>query len=166
MIDVEKLFADNYEGLFRYLVRLTGDTDLAADVAQETFVRLVEREPDNKGIRAWLYRVATNLVRDHSRVSRRRIELLQEMTHRVPHGDPPTDADVALEIQEKRRAVRAALGALSVRDQTVLLMREEGFSHEEIAAAVGTTTKSVGRMIARALQKLSAELTLTLDPRE
>jgi RNA polymerase sigma factor (sigma-70 family) len=166
MIDVEKLFADNYEGLFRYLVRLTGDTDLAADVAQETFVRLVEREPDNKGIRAWLYRVATNLVRDHSRVSRRRIELLQEMTHRVPHGDPPTDADVALEIQEKRRAVRTALEALSVRDQTVLLMREEGFSHEEIAAAVGTTTKSVGRMIARALQKLSAELTLTVDPRE
>lgn len=166
MLDVEKLFADNYEGLFRYLVRLTGDSDLAADVAQEAFVRLVEREPDNKGIRAWLYRVATNLVRDHSRVTRRRIELLQEMTHRLPHGDPPTDAQLALEIAEKRKTVRTALESLSERDRTVLLMREEGFSHEEIATAVGTTTKSVGRMIARALQKLATELALTPDSRE
>jgi RNA polymerase sigma factor (sigma-70 family) len=166
MLDVEKLFTDNYEGLFRYLVRLTGDSDLAADVAQETFVRLVEREPDNTGIRAWLYRVATNLVRDHSRVARRRIELLQERSHRVPHGDAPTDAHLALEIEEKRQAVRNALEALSERDRTVLLMREEGFSHEEIATAVGTTTKSIGRMIARALQKLSNKLTLTPDSRE
>lgn len=166
MLDIEKLFADNYEGLFRYLVRLTGDSDLAEDVAQETFVRLVEKTPDNKGIRAWLYRVATNLVRDHSRVSRRRVELLQEMSTRVPHGDPPLDADVAMEVEERRKTVRGALDTLTERDRTVLLMREQGFSHEEIATAVGTTTKSVGRMIARALQKLSAELTLTPDATE
>ncbi|HUE96909.1 MAG TPA: RNA polymerase sigma factor, partial [Longimicrobiaceae bacterium] len=85
-MDVEKLFADNYEGLFRYLIRLTGDADLAADVAQETFVRLIEKKPDNTGIRAWLYRVATNLVRDHSRVRRRRTELLQGVPDRAPHG--------------------------------------------------------------------------------
>lgn len=166
MLDIEELFAENYGGLFRYLVRLTGDSDLAADVAQETFVRLVEKEPDNKGIRAWLYRVATNLVRDDARVSRRRIELLQERSSRLPHGDPPREADVALEVEERRRTVRIALDALGERDRTVLLMREEGFSHQEIAVAVGTTTKSVGRMIARALQKLSAELTLTPDAAE
>ena len=39
-------------------------------------------------------------------------------------------------------------------------MREGGFSHQEIAEAVGTTTKSVGSMIARALRKLSNELAL------
>lgn len=163
MLDIEKLFADHHEGLFRYLIRLTGDSDLASDVAQETFVRLVEKNPENKRIRAWLYRVATNLVRDHARVSRRRIELLQEKTHRLPHGDPPEDADRALEVTERRKVVRAALNALTERDRTVLLMREEGFSHAEIAGAVGTTTKSVGRMIARALTKLSAELTAIPD---
>lgn len=166
MLDIEKLFADNYEGLFRYLVRLTGDSDLAADVAQESFVRLVEKNPGDKGIRAWLYRVATNLVRDNARVSRRRMELLQEKSHRIPHGDPPQDADLSLETEERRKRVRAALDTLSERDRTVLLMREEGFSHEEIANAVGTTTKSVGRMIARALKKLSAELMLTPDVTE
>lgn len=49
---------------------------------------------------------------------------------------------------------------LSERDRTVLLMREEGFRHREIADAVGTTTKSVGTMIARALEKLAGELDL------
>jgi RNA polymerase sigma factor (sigma-70 family) len=165
-MDVERLFTDHYEGLFRYLVRLTGDADLAADVAQETFVRLVEREPDNTGIRAWLYRVATNLVRDDSRVRRRRLELLQATPGRVSHGDPPLQPDRELEIREKRQLIRVALGALSQRDQTVLLMREEGFSHQEIAVAVGTTAKSVGSMIARALRKLAAELALKPEATE
>ena len=49
---------------------------------------------------------------------------------------------------------------LEPRDRTVLLMREEGFTHHEIADAVGTTTKSVGTMIARALAKLAQRLDL------
>jgi RNA polymerase sigma factor (sigma-70 family) len=165
-LDVEKLFAEHYEGLFRYLVRLTGDSDLAADVTQETFVRLVEKKPDNTGIRAWLYRVATNIVRDDARIRRRRIELLQRSPDRLPHGDPPLVPDRELELREKKAMVRRALGALNARDQTVLLMREEGFSHQEIAQAVGTTTKSVGSMIARALRKLANELALKPETTE
>jgi DNA-directed RNA polymerase specialized sigma24 family protein len=42
-------------------------------------------------------------------------------------------------------------------------MREEGFSHREIAQAVGTTTGSVGTMVARALDKLSAALALDAE---
>ena len=47
----------------------------------------------------------------------------------------------------------------------MLLMREEGFSHREIAEAVGTTTGSVGTMIARALDKLAARLQLDEEAR-
>jgi len=165
-VDVEKLFADHYEGLFKYLVRLTGDPDLAADVAQESFVRLVEKNPANSGIRAWLYRVATNVVRDEARVRRRRIELLLGSPDRLPQGDPPLVPDRYLELMEKQAGVRRALDSLSSRDQTVLLMREEGFSHREIAEAVGTTTKSVGSMIARALRKLANELALKPETTE
>jgi DNA-directed RNA polymerase specialized sigma24 family protein len=53
------------------------------------------------------------------------------------------------------------LNQLEPRDRAVLLMREEGFAHREIADAVGTTTKSVGTMIARALEKLSRHLELS-----
>jgi RNA polymerase sigma factor (sigma-70 family) len=157
-VNVPQLFQEHYDVLYRYLVRLTGDPDLAADAAQEAFVRLIEKEPDGAQVRAWLYRVATNVVRDDSRVRRRRGELLREAPDRAPLADAPRSPELALEVREKQRLVRGALNALSLKDRTVLLMREEGFSHQEIADAVGTTTKSVGSMISRALQKLSAEI--------
>jgi len=165
-VDVQALFEEHYDGLFRYLVRLTGDPDMAADAAQEAFVRLVERRPDGEQIRGWLFRVATNVVRDGSRVHRRRIQILREAPDRAPVGDAPPDPLRNLELAEQRDRVRGALHRLGERDRTVLLMREEGFSHQEIAEAVGTTTKSVGSMIARALQKLSSELTSRPETRE
>ena len=67
-----------------------------------------------------------------------------------------------VESAERRHAVRAALDALSMKERTALLMREEGCSHREIADAVGTTTGSVGTLLARALDKLAAAL--PLDP--
>jgi RNA polymerase sigma factor (sigma-70 family) len=65
---------------------------------------------------------------------------------------------VDLERTEARAAVRRALACLSEKERTILLMREEGFSHREIAEAVGTTTGSVGTMFARALTKLESGL--------
>ena len=157
-MNVQQLFAEHYEALFRYLVRLTGDADAAADATQDAFVRLIERPPQDGQIRAWLFRVATNLVRDESRVRRRRLEILSESVDRAPIGDQPLAPDTALEAKERSLLVREALARLSLRERTVLLMREQGFSHQEIAETVETTTKSVGSMIARALQKLSVEL--------
>lgn len=165
-MNVEQIFAEHYDVLFRYLVKLTGDPDAAADAAQEAFVRLVERQPNGTQIRGWLFRVATNVVRDDSRIRRRRMELLQEAPDRAPMAETGPSADEALEIRDRKRIVRSALDALNVKERTILLMREEGFSHQEIAEAVGTTTKSVGSMIARAFNKLSAELAQRSETRE
>jgi RNA polymerase sigma-70 factor (ECF subfamily) len=157
-VNVTQLFQEHYDGLYRYLVRLTGDPDLAADAAQEAFVRLVERPPQDRHLRAWLYAVATNVVRDTARARARWLTLLMGSPDRAPVGDTPRSADVVLESSERQRHVRAALDRLSWKERTVLLMREEGFAHHEIAAAVGTTTGSVGTMLSRALHKLSTEL--------
>ena len=157
-MNVTQLFLEHYDGLFRYLVRLTGDEDLAADAAQEAFVRRVERPPQDRNLRAWLYAVATNVVRDSARARARWLTLLMGSPDRAPMGDVGPLPDVAAEQAERQRAVRAALDRLNWKERTVLLMREEGFAHHEIADAVGTTTGSVGTMLARALRKLSAEL--------
>ncbi|HEX6068889.1 MAG TPA: sigma-70 family RNA polymerase sigma factor [Longimicrobiaceae bacterium] len=164
-MDVDEVFEEHYEVLYRYLVRLTGDADQAADISQECFIRLIERRPEERQLRGWLFRVATNLVRDESRVRRRRLELLQESADPVGTGSAQIDPEAMLELKQRRQVVRRALDALSLRDRTLLLMREEGFSHKEMAVAVGTTTKSVGSMIARALNKLAVELTRPgMDP--
>jgi len=159
-VDVAALYAEHHAALFRYVVRLTGDGDLAADAVQETFTRLLERPPRDDNTKAWLFTVATNLVRGWSNSRKRRRELLDGAAARVPAGDAPLTPEAEAGANELRRAVRRALDQLGEKERTILLMREEGFSHREIADAVGTTTGSVGTMIARALDKLAERLPL------
>jgi RNA polymerase sigma factor (sigma-70 family) len=157
-VDLDALFTAHHDALLRYLTRLTGDADQAADAAQESYLRLVRQPParaDN--LRAWLFTVATNVVRDEWK-KRRHAVALSQTPSRAPQPDVPPSPHEQLEREERRRLVREMLQKLSTKDRTVLLMREEGFSHREIAEAVGTTTGSVGTMIARALKKLANEL--------
>jgi len=161
-IDAARLYTEHHAALFRYLVRLTGDEDLAADAAQETFTRLLEKPPRDEQPRAWLFTVATNVVRKWANRGKRRGELLQSNVD-AGSGEAPSNPASEVESAELKRVVRTALDSLSEKERTVLLMREEGFSHREIAEAVGTTTGSVGTMIARALDKLAERLPLDAE---
>ena len=107
--------------------------------------------------------MATNLVRGWANRGKRRQTLLEASPDRAFTGDAPRDPDADLHTRELRRTVRAALDTLADKERTILLMREEGFTHREIADAVGTTTGSVGTMIARALDKLAAQLPLDAE---
>ena len=157
-MDAAQLFEENYEALCRYLIRFTGDADAAADAAQEAFVRLLDRKPRAESPRAWLFTVATNVALEAQRTRSRRWRLLLSGASRVPHGDAPVAPDVKLEADMDRKQVQAALLALSEKERQALLMREEGFAQREIAEAVGTTTGSVGTLIARAMDKLARNL--------
>jgi RNA polymerase sigma factor (sigma-70 family) len=161
MLDLARLFDDHHQSLFRYLVRFSGDAELAADAVQEAFLRLVERPPPRRGgERAWLFTVATNVVLESTRTRTRHGRLLAAIGPRAPIGDPPRDPHELVEADERRQIVRDALAALSQKERTALLMREEGFSHREIAEAVGTTMGSVGTLVARALDRLAGTLAL------
>jgi RNA polymerase sigma-70 factor, ECF subfamily len=151
-------FSRHHPPLERYLARLTGDPDLAADVAQEAFVRLLEQDPPPAAVRPWLFRVATNLVRDSARRTRRREVLVLDGRAPSAHGDPAPPPDHALDRERARELVREALHQLSDKEREALLMREEGFRHREIAVALGTTTGSVGTLLNRALRKAATRL--------
>lgn len=157
-VDADRLYRECAPSLFRYLLRYGGDAEAAADAVQEAFARLLERPPRDVRARTWLFRVATNLLRQNGRSERRRLHLLREAPERAPLGAPYELPDREVETAERRSRVRTALDALGVRDRMVLLMRAEGFSHREIAEAAGTTTQSVGTILSRALDKLAAEL--------
>lgn len=144
--------------LLRYLQRLSGDPELAADAVQETFMRLAERPPQAGAVRSWLYRVGTNVVIDSGRTRQRRLRILAASPECATLADPPLNPEAALDREERRREVQAALAALSARDRTVLLMRAEGFAHREIAATIGVSTQSVGSITLRAMKKLAVAL--------
>jgi RNA polymerase sigma-70 factor (ECF subfamily) len=163
-MDLGALFAQHHGELFRYVARYTGDADLADDVVQDVFVRLAERPPGHREqLRGWLFRVATTIAIDAQRRARRRLVLVEAQAENLPVAEPPPSPATLVEQNETRRRVRDALATLNEKERAVLLMREEGFTHREIAEAVGTTTGSVGTMFARALDKLAGRLDLDAE---
>lgn len=148
-MEIQTLFEEAFPPLHRYCVRLTGDPDVAQDVAQEAFVRLVRDQVQGPpaALRGWLFRVAGNLIRDRYRVTENRRRLLEE--HPVAPDGPP-NPEMELERRQTVDGVRRALDQLSERDKTLLLMREEGFSYQEMADAVGVKATSIGTLLARA----------------
>lgn len=157
-MNLAELFDAHHDALFRYLVRLSGDRDLAADAAQEAFVRVIERPPPNGAARAWLFKVATNVILMERRTEGRRRRLLESARARAPMADPPRDPHDLAEAHDAQARVSAALAMLSPKERSAVLMREEGFAHREIAVALGTTTGSVGTLLARALDRLGRAL--------
>ena len=164
-VDPEQLYTEHSAALYRYALRQCGDAELASDIVQETFMRLLRRPPRDVSPRAWLFQVATNLAREWGRTGARRDRLLRIVPLDALHSDAPPGPEADVLAREEHVAVHRALARLLERDRMILLMREEGFTHAEIAAAVGTTTKSVGTLIARALAKLAAMLASTRDIR-
>ena len=154
---VRQAFAAHSASLHRYASRLTGDPDLAEDLVQDAFIRYA-RQAGILSDKAWLFRVVSNLACNASRADGRRRGLLGRVRFRQPMADLPPGPDEAYEKKELRSLVREALNRMPERDRVLLLMREEGFTHAEIAAAVDSTTKSVGTLLARALRKISTHL--------
>ena len=149
--DAGRVFSEYSGSLTRFVVRLSGDVDEANDVVQEVYLRFLERPPaHDSNLRGWLFTVATNLVRDRARDRHR------ELLHRQQEELLPSTAgaETGAELANARRELTALLALITPRDRTILLMRSEGFMHREIAEAVGTTTRSVGTMIARALRTI------------
>jgi len=147
-VEFEALYGRLYPALLRYVYRLTGRRDVAEDVAQEAFVRLWAHPlTDEAEAKRWLFTVALNLVRDGERRRRRQDRLRLRWAPRV---DPP---DEEVERGETVAHVQRALAQLAPRERAMLLMREEGFRYEEIAASVGVAPGSVGPLLARAVRR-------------
>ena len=156
---LEELFDAHHDSLFRFVARMSGDAEFAHDIVQDTFLTIAARPvPPDVPAKAWLFGIAQNLARSGLRKRQRRLVLLRDRHDGVPLPSQPVLPDAALEHDELRTAVRNALDELNEKERTMLLMREEGFKHREIAAALGTTTSSVGTMLARALARLAQQL--------
>lgn len=154
-LELAQAYRAHYRSLVRFLHRRTGDRAEAEDLAQEAFVRALQHRPDHP--RPWLFRVATNLVRDEGRKKavRRRHLAVVEGRERRSAAPPP---DVTLSRQQTVARVRAALGELTARDRDCLLLQEEGLSYEEIAEVTGLAPASIGTTLSRARRRLVAAL--------
>jgi RNA polymerase sigma-70 factor, ECF subfamily len=141
------LYARTAAPLRSYVVRTLGSTTNADDIVQETFLRLL-RKPvptrDDDELRAYVFRIASNLVIDHWRAHRR------ESTSEVP------DRGASGPDQGLRMDVKRLFARLKPRErQLVWLAHVEGASHKEIAVALGLRAGSVRVLLSRARHHLA-----------
>jgi len=157
MDNLERLFREFHEPNVRYLARRLGDRDLAEELAQETFLRAMRHGPVARE-RAWLFTVATNLVRDEARRGareRQRLSLLKdELDAAGPREPDVLAAERAEDALREKALARRAVDALAERDRMALLLREEGLDYHEIAATLGLSVGSVGTTLSRARRRL------------
>src|SRR5215470_8867989 len=128
------VFDAHFPRLFRYLDRLSGDPELASDLAQEAFVRLYLRGelPDTPA--AWLISVAMNLFRNERNARSRRRRLLTEARSRHALGDASPGPDELVMADETAHRVRATIERMPDRARQLLLLQAEGYSYREIAS--------------------------------
>jgi RNA polymerase sigma-70 factor, ECF subfamily len=135
--------------ILAYLLGVTGRKDVAEDVLQETYCRFLVRQPqsmDENETRRYLFRIATNLLRDRWRKGDD--EPWQEVAEEGFSVDVDTQMDV-----------RAAMRALKPRERELLwLAYVEGMNHTEIAAATGLNALSVRMLLFRARRKAAGLL--------
>ena len=163
--DIDRLFRTYHATLVRYLTRRLGDRDWADEVAQETFIRALRQETIVNE-RAWLFAVATNLVRDEARKDSRRrkhLELLRQEAVVEEEAEPEPSK---LEKAQEAAFARKALDALAERDRLALLMREEGLDYKEIAEALDLSFGSVGTTLARARRRLAESYEALVSERD
>ena len=142
------LYARTSAPLARYLRRLTGNAAVAEDLLQDTYVRLLGRASvpgDDDHLKHYLFRIATNLARDHGRRAawQRPLEAAEE-----PTVLPPASGDVW-----------TLLAQVTARDRELLLLAYvEGLTHREIASVTGLVRGSVRPLLFRARRRFAARL--------
>jgi RNA polymerase sigma-70 factor (ECF subfamily) len=143
--------------LWAYLARMTGDRQSADDLLQEAYYRFLRSRiafDSEAHRRNYLFRIATNLVRDGHR--RRSTE--PDIIPGPEDGELPGDARLAART-ESRADVRSAMARLKPRERELLwLAYAQGSSHREIGEALGLKTGSIKPLLFRARQRLAALL--------
>jgi RNA polymerase sigma-70 factor (ECF subfamily) len=157
----EQQFQTLYEATARpihaYLLGVTGERDAADDVLQETYFRFFLHQPAEMpatDTRRYLFRIATNLLRDRWR-RRKDAQWPANFDHGFSH-DVNTQLDV-----------RQAMSALKPRERELLwLAYVEGMSHSEIGSITGLTVSSVRPLLFKARKKAAGLLRPGEDVRD
>lgn len=162
------------QAVFTVVMRMLGDRDIAADVAQETFLAAYRAMPSFRGgasFRAWLLRIASNQACDHwRRAHRHPADSLESLTDE----DEPASAAVlgslvetaqdvnpeaAVLTQELQHIIQLGIEKLPLEQRVAVVLCDiQGLSYEEIAEATDTTLGTVRSRIARGRTRLRAYL--------
>ncbi len=162
---LDRLIEQYQHRLLRYLVYLAGNRELAEDLFQETWIRVLERGHQYDGkheFSTWLYAVARNLTIDYLRKkSPVSLDGLMENEDHAPL-EPADSRPMAWEVvQQHEQAERVSAALVSIPAEyreTVALRFQEGLALEEIATVTGAKLGTVKSRLYRGLNMLMSRL--------
>ncbi len=147
-LELSDLYLQYRGEILAFLVPMTRDHEVAEDVLQDAFIRLIRearagRMPDN--VRAWLYRVAANLA-----ISRgRRVATWLRIVPRLLDRDEPPRPEAEFLQHERDAELHAALGRLRPDGRAALLLAAQGFNGHEIATLIGRSEPATRTLLYR-----------------
>jgi RNA polymerase sigma-70 factor (ECF subfamily) len=152
-----RLYETHVDRIYRLAYRLTGDDTLAQDLTQDTFIRAFERLDGFRGESAfgtWLHTIAMTVVLNGLRKVKRLRQRETDLDDAAIVGAAGTDAEPDL-----KHKLAQAVDGLPLKYRTVFVMHDmEGYTHEEIGAALGVPPGTSKAQLFRARARLREAL--------
>jgi len=143
---------ERYQGpIIRYLHRLTGEYEVALDLAQDTFARAYQgilRTDAELSLKAWLYKIATNLARQHHR--RKRLLAFVPLAH----TEEPKASSAADNHAEENMVINESLLKVPEKQRACMVLHfVEGLKYREIAETLGISEDAVRKRVVRGCEQ-------------
>jgi len=165
VLPFDEVYRRHAAGVYRFCLSQLGDAALAEDVAADTFTSAWAAyprvQPDEAGLRPWLYRIARNATID---VHRRRLRGGRAIRALGEQAAVPGDVETAVAQRAELRAVIAAIAALPRRDRVLVGLRiAAGLSFADVGATLRISEQAAKIATHRALGRVRRQVAMETD---
>lgn len=159
MQDLDRIYHDNFNKVYRYILSISGDPHLAEDITQEAFFRAMQKLGSFRGecsLTTWLCRIARNVYLNHEK---REANIREKMKQHPPESINAESAEQELLRQEQASAIMAAIHKLQEPYREVFSLRSfSELSFREIGKLFGKNESWARVTYHRAKLKVKEEL--------
>ncbi len=158
------IFARYSDGLYYYVLKLTGNEDTARDIVQECFLRLwenIETVDTHADLLPLLITYIKNLLTDDFRKTERRRQFLSRLENELSDSVTPPEAEQQLILRDRQRQLSQSLALMpGKRQQVFKLVRQEGLSYKETAIQLNISVADVKKQMRLSMQVLRKIMSL------
>lgn len=151
-----ELYARTSDQVYRLLLRMTGSSEDAFDLSQETYLKVFARIDAFEGtssVSTWIYRIAVNEALQHLRWRQRHARKMQAMASTIEADERPKNAGIAA------IDVHQALAAIPDQERALIVLRHfDGLSYEEIGKVLDKPSGTIASALNRARHMLRDRL--------